>query len=542
GQGGLVFLLDSAATLWSREKNAPGRGVSQLLSVLDLLAQTVRSRNVKPERADRALRFLDSPDAAIRHAAARLCGALKLEPARQTLVAWLGDPKLDAAAHQAALDGLLSLGGQATLKILTSLIEKADAPPVQRGQAIQALAALDLKAAAKRAAEFLTSLGDTAAGPAAATPVFDAFVTKKEGPAALVAALSDKKLSEPIARIGLQKAGSAGGDTKALQAALATAANMKPMDQALTPEQMSALVEEVKKNGDAAHGQEIYRRKELLCQTCHAIAGGGSEVGPDMVSLGAAAQIDYLIESLLNPSAKIKEGYHTTVVSTKDGSVFAGTVVKKDDQAITLRDAASQTKVIPIGNVAKQEIQPISLMPPGLTANLRRDEFCHLVKFMSELGREGAFKVPTQSYVRRWRILHPTEEMGRAHNLGGDRIFASEDLDLDWQPDYSTVDGSLPAVSVPLLDFWNKFKRGVAQFEIEMLKPGTVTLGFLEPAGLKVVAGERVLDANERTTLELPAARQKVAVFFEASRHAPLRVELIAEPSATGQARLVTGR
>ena len=190
-----------------------------------------------------------------------------------------------------------------------------------------------------------------------------------------------------------------------------------------------------------------------------------------MVSLGASAQIDYLIESLLNPSAKIKEGYHTTVITTKDGNVFAGTVVKKDNQAFTLKDATSQTQVIPAANIAKSEIQPVSLMPPGLTATLRRDEFCDLVKFMSELGREGSFKVPTQTFVRRWRILHPTDDMGRAHNLAGDRLFVSEDASLNWQPDYSQVDGSLPSSAVPLLDFWNKFKRAVAQFEVEVTRP-----------------------------------------------------------------------
>ena len=115
------------------------------------------------------------------------------------------------------------------------------------------------------------------------------------------------------------------------------------------------------------------------------------------------------------------------MITTKDGNVFAGTVVKRDNQAVTLRDATSRTEVIPTSNVAKSEIQPVSLMPPGLTPSLRRDEFCDLVKFMSELGREGAFKVPPQTYVRRWRILHPTDDIGRAHNLGGDRLFVSDE-------------------------------------------------------------------------------------------------------------------
>jgi putative heme-binding domain-containing protein len=506
---------------------------------LDLLTQAIKTRRITPASPERALAFLDDPDPATRRAAARLCGTLKLEAAREKFVVQLSAPTTDGADLEAALEGLVALGGDSTRRAILSVVDKSDAPLGQRARAVATLAALDVKVAAARAAALFEQPGS--AGVAAG--LFDAFLTRKEGPAALAAALSGKKLAETIAQVGLQKAGSAPGDTKALLEALAVAGNLKPINQTLSADEMQALVADVKSKGNAARGQSVYRRAELLCQNCHAIGGGGPDIGPDLVSIGASAQVDYLIESMVNPSAKIKEGYHTSVITTKDGNIFAGAIVQKDGQQLTLRDAAGATQVIPALNIAKNDIQPVSLMPPGLTASLRKDEFLDLIAFLSQVGREGEFKVPPQNYVRRWRVLTPSPDLGRVHNLAGDRLFVSADPALSWLPAYSSVEGALPAPAVPPLRLFNAFLRHVAQFEVEVTTPGPITFSIPEPDGLKLVAGEMITKAQSRTTLTLPQGVHPIAVFGEAAPPpAGLKIELVDDPAATGRARLITGR
>ena len=49
---------------------------------------------------------------------------------------------------------------------------------------------------------------------------------------------------------------------------------------------------------------------------------------PNLVSLGSAAPVDYIIESMLEPSKKIKEGYNMTMVTMKDGQVMAGMIAQ----------------------------------------------------------------------------------------------------------------------------------------------------------------------------------------------------------------------
>lgn len=531
----LISQMGGAAELGLLLDPATSGSPAALASTLDLLTQTVRVRKLAPAAPERALAFLDHADPTVRRAAARLSGALKLEAAREKFVAALSQPTTDGADLQAVLDGLLALGGDATPRIISALAGKSDAPLAQRAAAIGALASLDVKSAALRAVILLSGDGSAAVAPG----VFEAFVTRQDGPAALAQALAGKSLPEAVAQAGLQKASSAGTDTKALQDALAAAGNLKPINQSLTPEEMNALVAEVKAKGDPHRGERVYRRTAMLCQTCHAIGGGGPEIGPNLLSIGASAPVDYLIESMLNPSAKIKEGYHTNVVTTKDGAVLAGAIVAKDGQTVTLRDAAGQLQAIPAQNIHKNEILPVSLMPPGLTASLRKDEFLDLIRFMSELGREGDFKVPAQNFVRRWRVLQPSDALGRAHNLNGDRLFSSADTSLTWLPAYATANGSLPGDELPTIRLWNNFNRRVAQFDVDMAAAGPITLAMPDPTGLKFLHGEQLIDAQPRTTLTLPTGRQTVTVFYDpGQRPGPLAVELVDSPAA----RLVTGR
>ena len=53
--------------------------------------------------------------------------------------------------------------------------------------------------------------------------------------------------------------------------------------------------------------------------------GVWGQVGPDLTSIGASAPTDYLVESFAHmPNAKIKEGYHSVIVETRDEAEYSG--------------------------------------------------------------------------------------------------------------------------------------------------------------------------------------------------------------------------
>ena len=71
--------------------------------------------------------------------------------------------------------------------------------------------------------------------------------------------------------------------------------------------------------------------------------GAGGQVGPDLSSIGGKFDRPHLIESLLEPSRQIVEGFRTTVVATVDGRVLTGIAKERSEQQITLFDAEGKS-------------------------------------------------------------------------------------------------------------------------------------------------------------------------------------------------------
>src|SRR5689334_22632626 len=85
--------------------------------------------------------------------------------------------------------------------------------------------------------------------------------------------------------------------------------------------------------GDAGRGRALFADpKRLACSRCHRVRGEGGEVGPDLTDIGGKYDRPLLIESVLEPSRQIVEGYRPTVVATTDGRVLTG-IVKEESAA-----------------------------------------------------------------------------------------------------------------------------------------------------------------------------------------------------------------
>src|SRR5262245_25114661 len=208
--------------------------------------------------------------------------------------------------------------------------------------AVIALASLSTDGAAGRAVEVL------AANPNEndVTELFTAFLERKNGAAALTTALASKKLPTDVAKIGVRAVRATGRDAPALIDALTKAGNLTSVKRELSAKEMQEMVVDVLKNGDPARGELVFRRKDQACLKCHAIAGSGGQVGPDLTSIGASAQIDYLIESILLPNKIIKENYHSLIVTTKAGKIVTGIKVRETKTELVLRDAEDRETLI----------------------------------------------------------------------------------------------------------------------------------------------------------------------------------------------------
>ncbi|MEM6917214.1 MAG: hypothetical protein AAF491_11670, partial [Verrucomicrobiota bacterium] len=441
--------------------------------VLKALASAGRLRKLQPEGdSNRLSQFLRSKNPSLFASAAALAGQWKLESARGGLEeAFLAAPS-DLGRAQAALSGLVALRGADTVALFDEVAKDAAAPFLTRSLSVIGRTRMNPPEGAKLAVAVLRE------APEGKDPhgIFDAFLANKQGPPALSAALKGEELPQDIALTGMQKASSAATRPEGLIQALQTAGDLKPMKMALSPAEMEAMMNQVATQGDPHQGEEIYRRAALQCIVCHAIGGAGGIIGPDMVSIGASAPVDYLIDSLLQPSVKIKEGYHTTLVTMKNGDSFAGAIAREDDNEIVIRDAIGNENRLAKSEVESNQISPVSLMPPGLTASLREDEFVDLVRFLSELGKDGDFKTPTNRFVRQWQTLLPHERTRDAIGHQGKIIFTEELDSYLWIPLYSKVNGAIPAGETPDIVGRGKNRYAVVRTFLEAPEVGEMRL------------------------------------------------------------------
>ncbi len=514
------------------------------------LAEAASRRGVKPAGdLSAVLRILDDAEQpeSLRAAVASACGAWKLPGAPAVLASLATGTDTSLPLRQAALESLQQLDAAQAESICQQLIEPsgnlAPAPddPAVQSLALTALAELKPQLAATHAARLLAS-GQFQEQQA--NQVFQAFLTNKKGPAALEAALAGIELPADMAKLGLRLARSTGRAHDGLIAALTTAGHITAGPVELSPEEMKALVQEVLATGDAARGEVVFRRKDQLCFQCHAIGGAGGRVGPDLVSLGASAQIDYLIDSLLQPNKAVKENYHSLVVSTDEGRIHTGIKVRQTDRELVLRDAEDRDVAIPLDRI-DQQAPGRSLMPAGLSDNLTRAELVDLVRFLSELGKvDGSFAVNTARLVRRWETLQPTPEALFVLRRTSFHSLASSQPEFTWTPAYSRVAGDLPLADLPVHQIPGRAQPfGFVRFELDVSTAGPVRLKFNSTTGLTAWLDGAPIELSETLALDLPRGRRQwVFAIDREQRHDALHCELQDVAGSPAQVQMVTGK
>jgi putative heme-binding domain-containing protein len=256
-----------------------------------------------------------------------------------------------------------------------------------------------------------------------------------------------------------------------------------------------------------------------------------------MISLGASAQPDYLLESLLNPNAKVKENYHTTVVATVEGTVFAGVQIQKSATTLTLRTAENKVIEIPVDQIEEQS-QGVSLMPEGLVDALTDDEIASLVRFLSELGRTPEYSLSKNRLVRSWQVVLPTPEAyHQLHRTSFSQVAANNPA-FTWSPRYANVAGTLPLDAIPMLKIREELV-GFAQCTIRVTTPGEIGFRLNSAAGLEVRINGVPMPQSAEFTAMLDTGDHTITVTIEAAKRTDsVQLELL-DTAGSGNAELV---
>jgi putative heme-binding domain-containing protein len=514
---------------WSDEQR------DQLVSDVE---QSARQRKVGPPKNPDSLYML-LPNSAVqaRRSAARLIGFWKVENFRASLVNIAKDAKVPTDERQPAFEGLAEMGGPKSKEFFEQMAVAND--PVARPLAISALAAVDPDAGARRAAEFLAS-----AKPSDELPgLYAAFLNRKGGPAALAKALDGVRLPPEVAKLGIRAVRSSAQDVPALVEALTKAGALSAQKRDLTKAELEALVAEVGSRGDPVRGEALYRRKDLTCMNCHAIAGAGGQVGPDLASIGASAPVDYLVESILLPDKAVKEGYHAVRVTTLDGRVVTGVKVRETKEALTLRTAEDKEVSIAAGDVEEQKPSR-SLMPDGLADTLTRQELTDLVRFLSELGKVGPYAPTKERLVRRWQMLEPTREgMDLLRRTRLAAVTTNEPVFL-WGAEYARVAGDLPLEELPSFTIFNDTAPlSVVRCQLDVTAGGKVRLRLNSTAGLTIWLAGAPLEPKEELAIDVRPGQHTLTFAIDRSaRKDALRCALEDIPGSPARVSVVGGK
>ncbi len=497
----------------------------QVASLRRLLTAHTR-RKVQPAGDHAGLdRLLTSSEAPVRAEAARCAGAWHVERMRDAVRSLAQDRAENIAIRKAAIEGVALFGDASAAELLQD-DSWASEPVDVRLAVASALLRLRPQAAVQSAVVLMqdaNALGQI-------EPLLQSILSRKDAAGLLSEALQGTTLSADAGVLALRAVRSSGQPFPELSAALEKAAGITTGPMTLTVDEMAELVRAVEGQGDPVNGERLYRRADLSCVKCHAIGGAGGQVGPDLVSLGASAQIDYLIDALLDPNKQVKENFHTMIVLTDSGETISGIVVRQSDDELILRDAEARELHVPLKSVELMN-QGVSLMPAGLTDKLTRAELIDLTAFLKALGRVPAFTIGTTRVVRDWEVLQPTEQAAYQLRRVSYAAAASDDPAFQWRRVFSTVGGALPLDELEQVDVRNRSAAGTrgvafARFRVESPADGApIAVTFDNIDGLTAWWGDEPVTLQPVTSLQMQRGENRLTIAVDLNvRTADLRV------------------
>ena len=482
-------------------KAVVARGLESLL--------TAAQRGVKPVGELGGISaFTESADPAFARPALTLAGFWHV----QALAPQLGKIAVGTSAplRAAAWEGLRAMGADALAEVRT-----LSAPEQGFDVRRQALAVM-AKIRPGEAIGLAENMLSKAAGQEQLLAVWRTLSTADVNLTEKVATQLKAKLTPEASAAGLRAAQELGGRGRNLVQAF-----RKDAPDAAAGHSIDKWAKLVQENGNAAKGERIYHGVAMTCVQCHAIGGAGGKLGPDMSTIGASAPLDYVIESVLQPTAKVKEGYHGVSYTLADGGAIVGVPFEENATMIRVRAPGGVELEVPKAKLKNSEIIG-SLMPAGLIDALSEEDKIHLFAFLGSVGRPGAFDASNGGVARVWRFTASADQAKSGENLAAAA------------PAYTLTDGRLlpEHMQMPLAMLGTaKEIFGVARLQVP--KAGQVSF---ELSGVKRcwIDGQPVANPQEKLAQELSAGVHTFTVALESDALPPtVRV-------STAQGRFVT--
>ena len=133
---------------------------------------------------------------------------------------------------------------------------------------------------------------------------------------------------------------------------------------------------------DLPNGRSIFDR---TCATCHALFGNGKNVGPDLTGSNRA-NLEYVLENVVDPSAVVGKEYRLNVLVLKNGRVLSGLVTRRTERTVEIQ-TLNEELIVAASDIVSETLEEKSMMPEGLLspmgeAGLGKKEVRDLVAYL----------------------------------------------------------------------------------------------------------------------------------------------------------------
>ena len=299
-------------------------------------------------------------------------GAAKLAAAALAAAAApAADPQADEPSRLAGVRLLAHAPWDAAGPVLTPLLD-GEQPPALRLAAIRSLAAHPRP-------EVTTSLlaGWRSYTPAVRAEVLEALLLRPDRVTALLDAVEAGTVKPGDIDAVRARRLMAMKDAKTAARAAKLLKDSLPADR---KEVLAKYQPALTLAADVARGKAVFQKH---CAACHAVAGVGVNVGPD-VSDTRTKTPEMLLTDILNPNAAIDGNYVSYTVRTKDGKVLTGLIASETAAGVTLKRENNQTDTVLRADVEELRSSGLSLMPDGLEKNMTVQDVADLIRFLKD--------------------------------------------------------------------------------------------------------------------------------------------------------------
>jgi len=138
--------------------------------------------------------------------------------------------------------------------------------------------------------------------------------------------------------------------------------------------------------GNLENGRKIFHGSGN-CVQCHKAGDRpGGEAGPNLNGIGARHDATYILESIVEPNAKLTPGYSPIAITMNDGSLVTGMLMKETDTEVVLQKIDTKEEIVCKKTDIKTLPPAMSTMPPmGLV--LSKSDIRDLVAFLESLKK-----------------------------------------------------------------------------------------------------------------------------------------------------------